>query len=485
MKYYILRFGPLASAATSLILFQNFTSSVTGQAISEVSCSKIMSDANKGVYEVKNSIKIKHDGQCSPLKVRLKITKSNMTLDCNGVTIDTSAKDVDPAANKNAAISILNLTASQTVSNVIVRNCNINNMYEGVRVGWGQSVSKRYKDLKLSSSELTRYAPKYIRLENIKINNAYARGMFLGDHVSQVEVVDSKIEGTLGMAIYLEFGSSKNKIINSQFINNGHGDADKKMWVREAISVDSSAHNIFKNNIFKNNGLGGIYLYKNCWEGAGTGNDDMPRTQNSNFNIISENRFLNEKVGISIASRQDQNLVNFKCGDPEIKEHHKDAYIDSKGRFSPAQMYYEDYSRGNQVYKNIFEDIEARDAIGVKVADNDNFIVGNIFNKIKSPIVVGSKIRPGTVRPDGSIRSEVRRNLVANNQFDRLDQLTSLVQLTNGAEKFGANNLLCANYYIKAAENSPLTIESGDLIGNACSEEIVKKLLVKEMVIVQ
>ena len=159
--------------------------------------------------------------------------------------------------------------------------------------------------------------------------------------------------------------------------------------------MDSSGHNWIIGNTFKQNADGGIYLYKNCWEHAG---DPMqiPRTEGADHNLIENNRFIGERVGVWIAERADRDLSAFECGDSLIHE-------------SFGKRYYRDVARHNQVVANRFEDVET----GVRVQDDDNTITGNVFERSDegADIEIGSRVRLLVSDPVRNVRH-------TDNRFD-------------------------------------------------------------------
>lgn len=442
-----------------------FTSPITGQtAIPTKSCADFKTypedQSNMMRFiDLSSSVKIS-DGSSCTIKNRIRIQSSDITLDCNGATIDGSAFSFNDRA---IGISILNNSSNQETHNVLIKNCKIHQMYEGVRIGWYNSVTSRYNQgIGMDDTAMLNSGPKRNRLENIIITESRIRGVFIGDHSSENELVNSSIVGSKAMAVYLEFGSRGNRMIGNEFIANGLGDSGNAIWPREAVSIDSSAYNTLQDNVFKSNGEGSIFLYKNCWENARlSGNDDMPRIQYSNFNSILNNKFFDEKVAVWIASRQDRNLVNFKCGDSLIKEKSSD----------PSPKFYEDFARSNLIYGNLFQN-SILNGTSVKVQDNDNIIAGNQFIRSQIPIEVGTEIRPNTVRTDGSVRTEVRRTYIVNNVFDRSDAVGNFIQLKFGAEKFGANNVVCANQSKIVNSQYPLNATLSQL-GASCGQSVV------------
>lgn len=512
---------------TLIVLFQNFTTSASE--VTNLSCQDLNSADKLKIFDIFKSGKIV-DGSTCTIKNRLRILAANVDFDCNGATIDASDwlgeygkinTDLDGKSyyesscrkeagwscatdtltlherNKPTGIVILNdgiksydkisgnvvlnKSSASLIRDVTLRNCKINNMYEGFRVGWTDAVYARNTGMGLSVEVLKKLAPQRVTLDNVQITNSISRGGFIGDHASNVKIVNSKFTNTMGMALYLEFGSFSNKIQASEFANNGQGGIYNGASIRqrEAISVDSSSSNLIQGNTFRNNTRGGVYLYKNCWEAGGQkGNDDMQRTQRSNYNVIRGNTFIDERVGVWIASRQDMNLKAFACADEKEDISKKIPSTNSN------EEYFEDFARSNVVDSNSFQytgnvDLamttrtywstegswinysgfhhgEVMSEIGVFVQDNDNIVVNNDFSGIKYPIVAGSKIREKTVRSDGSGRTEVRRLTAVNNYFKKTGSTSaaeSSVVLFSNAGSGTSGTVTCDNV---SAENQTL-----------------------------
>ncbi|WP_275404606.1 right-handed parallel beta-helix repeat-containing protein [Phytobacter massiliensis] len=234
-----------------------------------------------------------------------------------------------------------------------MKNCNILNARDsGIRVSWlGKDINK--------SNVPDRYAktPHNITIANNHIINSGKNGIFLDDYSSLVTIRNNFIKNSGATAIYLEHDSRKNRIEGNFIENNGYRN---NRPVREAIAIDSSQKNIVIGNTFKNNGKGGVFIYKNCSEKFHSGTQEL-RKMHANFNVIKGNYFYNEKVGIWLASRQGKNLKHMDCGDKAI---------DSAG------LYYQDYADENIVSQNRFESVSR------PIIDNgkNNRIENNLIN---------------------------------------------------------------------------------------------------------
>jgi len=273
----------------------------------------------------------------------LTIADSHTLLDCNGAKIDASKfKD-----------GIVISSKGKEITNITIKNCIIKNAQEsGIRSSWlGRDINK--------SKELKRYlkTPHKITIENVEIIKSGKNGIFIDDYSSFITIKKSIIKDSGSTAIYIEH-DSKNNIIDSNLIEfNGFKDGIPK---REGLAIDSSQHNTIINNRFINNGLGGIFIYKNCSERIHSGKQEI-RKMHSNYNVIEGNHFENEKIGIWLASRQNKNLKKMDCGDEPI---------DMNG------TYFRDYADHNKVINNLFISVNAP----IIDLGKENYISGSVIH---------------------------------------------------------------------------------------------------------
>ncbi|MXP59068.1 NosD domain-containing protein [Pantoea sp. Taur] len=253
------------------------------------------------------------------------ITQSNTTLDCNGATINASDFKDGITVSSNG----------KKTNNILIKNCKIDSAQDSaIRVSWLGPDTKK-------TNQPDRYlrTPHDISIENVVVTNSGKNGIFLDDFTSNISVKNSLILGSAATGIYIEHNSIRNLIMNNTFIGNGFSNGKAK---REAIAIDSSEKNTIAFNTFVRNGLGGVFLYKNCSEKIHSGNQEI-RKMHSDFNRIQNNLFKGEKVGIWLASRKNKNLEHMDCGDSSI---------DGLGKFFP------DYADNNNVSNNKFISVE-------------------------------------------------------------------------------------------------------------------------------
>lgn len=138
-------------------------------------------------------------------------------------------------------------------------------------------------------------------------------------------------------------------------------------------------------------------LYRNCFEHADdpARSNHFKRTESSRDNIIVNNTFEDEPVGVWVASRQSRNLKGFECGAYLVKQ-------------TPFASYHLDSAKDNQIINNRFEQVEQ----GIIVEDDGTLIKGNKFAaNVRLPIIVGSEIR------EDSAAGAVKDTRIDNNTF--------------------------------------------------------------------
>ncbi|MCW2457476.1 UNVERIFIED_ORG: parallel beta-helix repeat protein [Rahnella aquatilis] len=328
------------------------------------------------INNVKGNVKLQHS--CT-YNSTLIITKSNTILDCQNAIID---------GGNSVKFGIAILGKGKRINNVVVKNCIIKNFTNsGVRIASGVAISDLVKN---SRSSNYNNSPNNITLDNIEVTNSGRDGIFVDSYSSAVTIMNSKITDSQMVGIYLEHSSRDNRIFNNIIARNGdnYGKSDK----REGIAVDSSANNLIIGNKFIRNAAGGVFLYKNCGEASHTKNA-ITRWQHSDNNIIKNNYFQNENIGIWVASRQSKNLSRLDCGDSPIDNDKK---------------YYRDFADNNTIDGNIF--CQGHMAIIIE-GDSNNIINNKIDGDVKNNILIPTvkdKILTGKV---------ISNNIKTNNTF--------------------------------------------------------------------
>ncbi|TCU14715.1 NosD domain-containing protein [Rhizobium sullae] len=290
----------------------------------------------------------------------LLIDTSNVTLDCNGATID--------ATRSRNGITV----EGRGIRNVTVKNCKVDSAKnEGIFIKPPLNAPDMAA---LPMAQRYDIAPQHVSILDSTVTNSGTAGIYVGNYAESTVIKNTFVANSGSVAVYLDASSVRATIENNTFNRNGFGDPlgrSNRRRNREAIAIDSSAYNTILNNTFSGNSAGGVFLYKNCWE-----RHDSPkqvkRWQYSSFNTIRGNRFT-EKVGVWVASRQAKNLTNMNCGDPPL-----------------APGYFRDYADHNTVTSNVFIGGD----IGVIIQDDFTTVKGNRFSKQEqSCVFLGSELR--------------------------------------------------------------------------------------------
>lgn len=247
-----------------------------------------------------------------------KIVSSNVVFDCAGAVIDGSA-------GLNFGIIVDGRTP---LKNVVIRNCNIRDTQRtALGIGWIYNHSEFNKlDHATAYSKTT----GGVIVENSTIVRPRVNGIMVSPYSRNNTIRGVTFEDWSAVGLYLEASSSNNIVENNIFKSSSN------KVRREAIAIDSSSNNIIRNNDFLGNIPGGIYLYKNCQEQITTRPTSMKRWMPSENNLIENNRFNGQKVGIWVASRQSIDLSKWDCGDP--------SYAGGK--------YFRDYAPNNVIRDN-------------------------------------------------------------------------------------------------------------------------------------
>lgn len=272
---------------------------------------------------VKSGGVVELNGDCT-YHTNIYITESNTELDCNHATID---------GRGILSNGIMVIGKGRPVRNIIIKNCHVIGFkHSGIGVTSGVSPEKLsvVHDINFNNS------PSNIKIIGSHVEYNGGVGIYIDDYVTNATIEQTKINNNGGVGIYLDQSSQKNKIINNRIEKNGFLPDGEP--VREGLAIDSSAHNLIIGNVFSGNSRGGIYLYKNCGEQYSKGRSVI-RWQHSDYNIIENNEFYNQPVGVWIASRQSMNLSKWDCGDKPMKSN---------------KAYYEDFANNNSVIKNSF-----------------------------------------------------------------------------------------------------------------------------------
>lgn len=281
---------------------------------------------------------------------QLRISTNGTQLDCQGAWLDGGG---------TLANGIVIDSNGQPLTDVTVQNCNIRAFATGVRVGWAKA--DEADEAEGGSVNAAANAPRKITLSHLTVVDSTRVGISIDRHAHHITVRDSTIEGSGGVGMYLEYGSSDNRVMHNKFVRNG------RVMKREGLAIDSSRNNVVTDNLFQDNEHGGIFLYKNCGASVATGRS-VSHTQHSDHNLIHRNTFSGEKIGVWIASRQSVDLKRLDCAD---------APMDAGGH------YYEDFANANSVTGNQF----CATQVGIRVEGDANILTGNSYDRRTGPLI--------------------------------------------------------------------------------------------------
>ena len=274
----------------------------------------------------------------------LRIAASNTHLDCHDAMIDGEGQ---------RTIGLLIAGHGEAISHVSVTNCRFRN-FKSSAVRVTADGNEGEKDPVASAP----FAPFDVHLAKLQVSASGRVGIYFDHHVHDASLRDSTVEGSGATAIYVEYSTSRIAIESNTFRRNGF-DADGKRN-REAIAIDSSSDNRVSSNTFIGNARGGVFLYKNCGEKASEPHS-IVRTVHSDNNVIRSNRFVDEEVGVWIASRQSRNLKNFDCSDRSME---------------PSRTYFQDFADHNEVSANLF----CATQTAVRIEGDFNRVFDNTFD---------------------------------------------------------------------------------------------------------
>ncbi len=321
----------------------------------------------------------------------LEISHSNTHVDCSGAVF--------------SSIKARAVVIRPGVENVSVRNCLL------LETGGLLIEGHRLESAEASRDEARKLSSSGVVISDMTIRDSYMTGIFVDHFVVGATIENSEISGGATVGIYLEYGSQKNVIRGNLIAGNGHVSNDGlprvAMTRREGLSIDASAENTVEDNVFDGNAIGGVFLYKNCWEYHTTNFDSLPRFQHARDNLIRRNVFRNMPVGVWIAARQSRDLLNWDCGDQSpydvpvsidsVMEGRPESPSDDllslhfnlefltglvaskygkiRSPFRSSVTIYEDFAEDNSVVGNCFTNV----GTGVRVEDDGAAVAENRF----------------------------------------------------------------------------------------------------------
>lgn len=303
---------------------------------------------------------IELDGSCTYTQT-VRLSQSNTNLNCNGATLEGGG---------TLPIGIIIGGTKKKIENVTVENCQIKNFKNrGISITSGL----RIKDFSADRDENYKLAPSHIVIDRVAVLNSGRVGVYFDSYVTDSTLKNSTVKGSGKPGVYLEQATQRLSILNNTIQGNGRDGR------REGLAVDSSAHNVIDGNRFIGNAGGGVLIYKNCGENYQSGNSAI-RWQSSDFNFIKNNTFIDEPVGVWIASRQSKDLSKWGCGDAAV---------------DPAGKHYMDHANNNVVDSNEFCNTKT----AVRIEGDNNQVMRNRIGS-GSPQSVLEPYK-NTNKPDG------------------------------------------------------------------------------------
>lgn len=321
--------------------------------------------------------------------VRFVLAHSHSSLDCQGAQLSPSRDD----SSTVSAITI-KPSSDHAISDIGVANCHVQGYGHALHIRQYHNPNIRYQQGIRDTASNLATAPHDIEVINLSSIGSVNSGIFVGDHVYDARFSRLLVRAAGTVGLYLEFGSRDNVIRNSVFVDNGFRRFKPN---REAIAVDSSAGNQIIDNHFIHNGAGAVLLYRNCFEHADdpSRSNHFLRTQSSRDNLIGGNEFVDEPVGVWVASRQSRNLKGFACGAYTLRQ-------------TWLASYHLDSAKDNRILDNRFVNVQR----GIIVEDDGTLIQGNDFTQAAgTAVTVGSAVR------EASSVGAVRDTRLVGNQW--------------------------------------------------------------------
>ncbi|WP_035882853.1 right-handed parallel beta-helix repeat-containing protein [Cupriavidus metallidurans] len=289
-------------------------------------------------------------------------------VDCNGATLE---------GDNSRATGILIDSRGESLQGVEIRNCRVHGFTKlGIGIGW--SVPDGKKREIVGGDDPQRYVsrtPSGTHLIGNTIEDIGGVGIYIDDHATGTVIDNTTVQRVSGAGIYLEHDSSGTSIVRSRVLQSGW---DGARPMQPGIAIDASADNRIEASTISGNGLGGVFLYRNCQERGLTDPESVPRAHGANGNRIQGNK-IDGRVGVWVGSRMSRNMRSMQCGrTPYYKNADMDVVLDE--------------ARGNYVSGNTFG---GPANWGMIVEDDDTVVEHNAFVGpfANGSLLVGTKYR--------------------------------------------------------------------------------------------
>ncbi|MGV2139436.1 right-handed parallel beta-helix repeat-containing protein [Agrobacterium tumefaciens] len=383
------------------------------------------------------------------------IAKPDLSLDCNGATIDGSNVKILPGsrgqgvgvASEKVTCEHSDASGAESLfidadgSGSLIKNCKIQNFAFGIylnRRAWSKPRPNAeciaYPEFSDDNAKIARtpslngmlggrdkrygYSAADVTVRNVEISKVKDSGIFVNEYAQNWLIEDAGIRAN-SVGIYLERESRQNRIITSTIASNGN----------VGIAIDASANNLIEDNVIENNGGIGVALYKNCGESRG-----VTRYQHTNGNILRHNIIRGQGgmrfgdmtltmsyllslpgvetlskpgVGVWIASRQGLSRTWME----RVTRNQNSACSDT-GYSLRGQTFYEDHAKYNQLIENTIYNNGLADVI---VEDDNNKLIGNNFSADGNRIPLTSIIIGSIFREQDALLGPVRNISLSDN----------------------------------------------------------------------
>jgi len=330
------------------------------------------------------------------------IAASGVTLECAGATI------ADPTPTTGGVGILVTAPADADRSDIAVRHCTVRGFTNGLRV-----TRDGFKALPVGGEYEHGY--RNVLVEDSTIQATNGTGLYIDGDVTGVTLQRLTITDAGGPGIYLEAGSRGIQVLDNVIHHVGWAGAGPEgtSYVfggtvvryrsrgREGIAVDGSRDDLISGNRIDGAAAGGILLYKNCGEYVHQPAQWWRRPYGSDGNTIIGNTISDERVGVWVGSRQDENQAFMDCSDPVVLSR-------------TLVKIYEDHARGNRIEANRFDAV----TWGVRVEDDDTAVVDNRFTTVDA---AGASVAVGSQQRSGVLHHPVTGTIIQGNSTDAPD----------------------------------------------------------------
>jgi len=278
-----------------------------------------------------NCLRLDADAQLcpssTPYDITVALSANDVTLDCNGQTIDHDFEDGDPARRGISA------PYTRSLSNIKIKRCTFQNLGH-----YGADLKRKFRGAELST---TMTGHQNIVLDDVTFRNTAKIGVYVGQNSRGIVLNKVRIYNSY-LGVYLEAGGV-GTIISKSVID---GTRD-----REGIAVDSTQHNTIEHTTIRNTNGASIRIYTNCGENYGQVCPKI-RPLEASYNIIRYNHLYDQ---VEVAWRQGTLYLTDWCA------------------ALPPNSKWTDRSHHNRFYGNTFHDAN----LVIKASDNP--VYGNRF----------------------------------------------------------------------------------------------------------